>query len=148
MYNNLENIASTIDNLSKKDWKKLFDLIPRIEQTKHFTLEKGLEKDPVSGDIIIKPISEKKIVRELVYILDELNLLIDFNWVDWKEGREIDVGKDFENQDTITLLKLISAYIRNDRYCDGLLASKFENRSIEKILKQIKKNIENNSNTQ
>ncbi len=144
MYNNLENISSTIRKLSKKDWKKLFDLIPEIEQTKDFIEEGGLVKDPNNPDsFIITPIIEKKIVWDLVNILDELDLLIAFNWSNWDEGREIASNQDYENRDTVTLLKLISAFIRNNRFCDGALEGRFSDRSIEKNLKQIKKNVEN-----
>jgi hypothetical protein len=143
MYNNLENISSTIKKLSKNDWEKLFALIPKIEKTKCFIKSGGIVKDPNDPDsFIITPIVEKKIVWELESVLNDLNLLIAFDWAKWDEGREIASKQKFENQDTITLLKLISAFIRNNRFCDGALAGKFEDKSIEKILKQIKKNIE------
>lgn len=143
MYNDLKNISSTIENISKKNWDKLFKLIPDIEKTKDFIQSGGIVDDPNNPDgFMITPIIEKKIVWDLEKTLDELNLLIAFDWSNWDEGRKIASNQDFENKDTVTLLKLISAFIRNNRFCDGALAEKFENKSIEKILKQIKKNIE------
>lgn len=145
MYSNLKNISSHISRLSKDDWEKLYALIPEIEKTKNFIKSGGLIEDPNDpNSFIITPVIEKKIVWDLENILNELDLLIAFNWSNWDEGREIASNQDFENRDTITLLKLISAFIRNNRFCDGALAARFEDRSIEKILKQIKKNIENN----
>jgi len=144
MYNDLKNISLTIKRISKKDWEKLFKLIPVIEKTKDFVESGGIVDDPNNPEgFMITPIIEKNIVWDLEKTLDKLNLLIAFNWGDWDEGREIASKQDFENKDTITLLKLISAFIRNNRFCDGALASRFEDRSIEKILKQIKKNIKN-----
>lgn len=143
MYNDLNNISLTIKRISKKDWEKLFKLIPEIEKTKDFVESGGIVDDPSNPEgFMITPIIEKKIVWDLEKTLDKLNLLIAFNWADWDEGREIASKQDFENKDTITLLKLISAFIRNNRFCDGALAARFEDRSIEIILNEIKKNIE------
>lgn len=144
MYNDLKNISLTIKSISKKDWEKLFKLIPEIEKTKGFVESGGIVDDPNNPEgFMITPIIEKNIVWDLEKTLDELNLLIAFDWSNWDEGRKIASSQDFEDKDTITLLKLISAFIRNNRFCDGALAGQFENKSIEKILKQIKKNIEN-----
>jgi len=144
VYTKLEKIESVVNSLSRKDWENIFALIPEIEKTNNFIEGGGLIEDPDDPDgYIITPVIEKKIVWELEDILDKFDLLIAFNWSNWDEGREIASNQDFENQDTITLLKLISAFIRNNRFCDGVLAEKFKDRSIERILNQIKNNIEN-----
>lgn len=142
MYSNLTNISKVINELSLKEWDRVFRLIPEIEKTKCFVKSGGIVDDPNNPEgFMITPIIEEKIVWDLEKTLDELNLLIEFDWPNWDEGRKIASNQDFENKDTVSLLKLISAFIRNNRFCDGALAEKFENRSIEKILKQIKKNI-------
>lgn len=143
MYSKLSDISEVIRNLKLKDWNKVFKLIPEIEKTDDFIENGGIVNDPNDPEgFMITPIVEKKIVWDLENTLDELNLLIDFDWPGWEEGRKIASNQDFENKDTVTLLKLISAFIRNNRFCEGALAEKFEDKSIEKILKQIKKNIE------
>ena len=143
MYSKLADINKVIDGLSLDDWNRLFYLIPEIEKTNDFIKSGGLVDDPDDPDgFIITPVTEKKIVWDVVGTLNDLNLLIDFNWPAWDEGRMLANNQNFVNKDTVTLLKLISAFIRNNRFCDGALAEKFEDRSMEKILKQIKKNIE------
>jgi len=142
MYSSLTDISKVINQLSLKDWERVFKLIPEIEKTKDFIESGGIVDDPNNPEgFMITPIIEKKIVWDLVETLDELNLLIAFSWSAWDEGRKIASRQDFENKDTVTLLKLISAFIRNNRFCDGALAEEFQNKSIKKILKQIKKNI-------
>ena len=144
MYTDLKDINSVISKLSKKDWQKLFDLIPEIEKTKNFIESGGWVEVPDNPEgFVIKPVIEKQIVWDVVDTLDELNLLIAFDWGKWDEGRKIASNQDFKNRDTITLLKLISAFIRNNRFCDGALEGRFSDRSIEKILKQIRQNVEN-----
>ena len=70
------------------------------------------------------------------------NLVIPFNWSKWDKGREIVNNGIYKNLDTITLLKILTAFIRNNRFCDGALAERFKDRSIETILNEIKNNIE------
>jgi len=138
MYTKLEEINSVIGKLTIKDWKKLFELIPKIKKTKDFVKSGGIVEDSNNPEgFMITPIIEKKIVWNLEKTLDELNLLIAFDWPKWDEGRKIASTQQYENIDTVTLLKLISAFIRNNRFCDGALAERFEDRSIEKILKQM-----------
>ncbi len=73
----------------------------------------------------------------------ELDLIIPFNWSHWDYGKEIFEKGDYTNLDTITLLKLLTAFIRADHFSYGAgLASRFKDRTIEKILKEIKKNTE------
>jgi len=144
MYSNLETISSKIEKLSKDDWEKLFILIPKIENTKNFIESGGIIKDPNNPNrFMITPIIERSIVWDVEDVLDKLDLLVAFEWSKWNKGKEIIAKQSFENLDTITLLKLISVFIRNNRFCDGVLAKRFEDKSIERILKQIKKNIKN-----
>lgn len=139
----LENISVHLKKLSKKDWEKLFALIPIIESTEHFIEGGGLvesKKDPES--FTITSIIESKVVYDFEHIMYEFDLVIPFNWSKWDRGREIVKKGNYVNLDTLTLLKILTAFIRNNRFCDGALAARFEDRTIEKILKELKKNIE------
>jgi hypothetical protein len=143
MISKLIDISKVIDELSLKDWERLFKLIPEMEKTKDFIKGGGIIDDPNDPEgFMITPIVEADIVQVFEKTLYDLSLIIDFNWPGWDEGRTIADDQDFENKDTVTLLKLFTAFVRNNRFCDGVLAQKFEDRTIEKILKQIKKNIE------
>ena len=141
-----ETISAHIKKLSENDWGKLFALTPKIESTKEFV--KGgeiIEDDNDPESFVITPIIEDKVVWDFECIMYELDLVIDFNWPHWDDGREI-VGKgNYSNLDTITLLKILTSFIRNNRFCDGALAERFEDRTIEKILRLIEDNIKNES---
>jgi len=139
----IETISTHLKKLSENDWEKLFALIPQIESSKDFIESGGIiegKKDPES--FIITPIIETKVVLDFESIMYELGLVIPFNWSIWDEGREIVEKGNYSNLDTITLLKILTSFIRNNRFCDGALAARFEDRAIEKVLKEIKKNIE------
>ena len=102
----------------------------------------GIMPDPHhNGGFIITPVESAAVVYRLIEILDQLNLLIDFDWPGWDEGRRLAASDSFEGLDSITLLKLLTAIIRNDRFCDGALAAAFQHGIIEKILSQLKRNV-------
>lgn len=142
----LENIKQHIDKLKHADWQRLFDLIPRIEKNRKFG-ENLLPIEDKEGNIQISPMMPEKIVHDFTDIMYELDLVIGFNWSAWDEGRKIASENKYENLDTITLLKLLTALIRNDRFCDGVLVARFEDGSILKILKELKGNINKLKNT-
>ena len=143
MFLDIKNISSHLNKLSNRDWEKLFSLIPQIEETEKFIKGGGLIEDVNDpNSFIITPIIEIKIVHDFQKVLAKLGLIINFDWSGWDEGRIIAKKMNFENLDTVTLLKLLTAFVRNNRFCDGALAARFEDRTIEKILKEVKKNIE------
>lgn len=52
-----------------------------------------------------------------------------------------DESFDFDSADLIKKCKLITAIVRNDRFCEGALVSAFESGLILKILKSIEKTV-------
>ena len=135
-----QEIIKHINQISLKDWNRLFDLIPKIQTTLKFGEWKGGKQE--SGDVFILPsVIEDKIVFDFIEIMYELELVIDFNWPEWHEGRKIASNSDFNNLSTITLLKLLTSFIRNNRFCEGALVGRFEDKTIEKILIELKRNI-------
>lgn len=140
----LENTLAHIEKISNKDWEKLFALIPIIESTKEFSTGGELIEDKNDPDsFIITPEFAIQIVDDFLNIMTELDLIIPFAWSRWDYGKTIFEKEEYNNLDTITLLKLLTAFIRADHFSYGAgLASKFEDRTIEKILNEIKKNID------
>ena len=69
--------------------------------------------------------------------------MIDFDWGKWDEGREMAQNKDFDfdTVDIPTKCKLITAFVRNDRFCTGALAGAFTSGIMLRILKSIEKQL-------
>lgn len=136
-----ENISSHIDSLSNADWGKLFSLIPIIESSDKFITEGGLEMDGDDPETMhITPVQSAKIVYDFEKVMYDLGLVIDFNWANWNEGEKIASQSNFENLESVTLLKLLTAFIRNNRFSDGALAGRFKDGTIANILKELQKN--------
>lgn len=137
-----DNFIETINGLSKIDWKPLLNLIPEIEKTSVFGEMRGgeiIEKGVISLPYLV----ESSIVSLFHEIIYKIPIVIDYNWVSWDEGRKIvnDENFNFDSVDIPTLCKIITAIVRNDRFCDGALVSAFESGLILKILKSIKHQI-------
>ena len=140
---NEENYIGIINSYDRKYWKSLLDLIPEIEATKKFGEMAGGEKD--DGEIIQMPYYiESPVERRFQKSVGELGILISFDWPKWDDGRKIarNVEFDFDSIDIPTKCKLITAIIRNDRFCEGALIAAFDSGLILKILKSINKQLD------
>ena len=102
----------------------------------------GGEKDD-KGTIRLPYCIEAPIVSRFLEIVYSLPIMINFDWGAWEEGRKIasDENFDFDTLDISTKCKLITAIVRNDRFCEGALVSAFESGLILRILKSIEKQI-------
>ncbi|RKZ14292.1 hypothetical protein DRQ53_11845, partial [bacterium] len=83
------------------------------------------------------------VVSRFFEIVYGMPLIISFDWGAWDEGRTIASDKDFDLDalDLPTLCKLITAIVRNDRFCEGALVAAFESGLILRILGSIQKQI-------
>jgi hypothetical protein len=64
MISKLIDISKVIDELSLKDWERLFKLIPEMEKTKDFIKGGGIIDDPNDPEgFMITPIVEADIVQ-------------------------------------------------------------------------------------
>ena len=107
----------------------------------------GGDKDE-KGIIQFPYMIQAPIISEFLEIVYSLPIIISFNWGSWNDGRKIarDENFDFDTLDLPTKCKLITAIVRNDRFCEGALVSAFESGLILKILKSIEKQITESEN--
>ena len=64
----------------------------------------------------------------------------EFDWGEWQESatRYIESREMVESADAVTIQKLLTTHVRADRFCDGHLASMFENGHIVAVLRRLK----------
>lgn len=75
-------------------------------------------------------------MRQAVQTVYDVNLVVGFAWPEWEDGRRL---IDRETFDPATLswaqtVGLLTALIREDRFCEGALAESFENGRIPRLL--------------
>jgi hypothetical protein len=136
------NCKNKINGFTYQDWQPLMALIPEIENTSNFGEWSGGNKDE-EGVVQIPYCVQATIVSQFIEIVYAIPIIIDFDWGAWDEGRNIarDNNIDFDTIDLLNKCKLITAIVRNNRFCEGALVSAFESGLILKILKSIEKEI-------
>jgi hypothetical protein len=137
------NYKEKIYAFNRQDWQPLIELIPKIESTSKFGEWADGEKDEKEITQLSYRI-QAPIVSKFLEIVYSLPIIIIFDWGAWEEGRKIASNEDF-NFDILDLpakCKLITAIVRNDRFCEGALVSAFESGLILRILKSIEKQID------
>ncbi|MDX9694302.1 MAG: DUF6508 domain-containing protein [Bacteroidales bacterium] len=138
----LEDFPSHINSLTKEDWNKLFALIPKIEQTKSFG-KVVIDKKSKSRVQQFPYVEFNSLGREFLALIDELKLIVVFDWMSWKEGKQMLDDKNYEGLDAVALCKLITTIVRADRFSEGYLLSAFEDGDMLTILKELKKQVQN-----
>ena len=136
-----ENYREKIQSYTAFDWKPLLELIPQIEETVDFGIWDEVKVE--DGVMILPHINPAEIVNRLNTIVYDIPIIIDFKWSSWDEGRKMlqKENFDYDSIDIPTKCKLISAIVRNDRFCEGALVDAFESGQILKILKSIERQI-------
>lgn len=130
-----------INAMTKESWEPLLALIPIIEKTEKFEGDVQIKENDDGIIFNLGQTDEAEIVEKFRKVAYEIPIVIDFNWPAWDEGRKIvsDINFDFDSIDIPTKCKIITAILRNNRFCDGVLAAYFESGLILKVLKSIKK---------
>jgi hypothetical protein len=139
---NEDNYIEIINSYDRGHWQPLLDLIPVIESTEIF--EDIPDNDKVDSEIFQMPsLIRSSLAMKFSSLVYKLGIIISFDWPHWDEGRAIANKEDFDFDliDIPTKCKLITAVVRNDRFCDGALIGAFETGFILKILQSIKKQL-------
>jgi len=120
-----DSIDEEFLRISKEDWGKLIALIPEIEKTDYSSVKTGWDYPEIVSNF-----------HDIVY---DKNMVLLFDWPKWTEGIELLENRnvDFTELDLITLCKLITVIVRNNRFSTGYLGSCFENGIILKILYRV-----------
>ncbi len=137
------NYIERINSYTEQDWKPLLDLIIDIEQVNKFGDDTEALKLLEKGIIHMNPYVEHEIVQQFRDVVYAIPIMIDFDWGSWDEGRKIvsDDNFDFDSIDIPTKCKIITAIIRNDRFCSGRLVEAFESGMMLKVLYSIREQL-------
>ena len=138
-----ENYIEVIESYQKKDWQPVFDLIQEIDSSDKF-YEIVESKKNEDGVISMPYFKTSETIDKFLKIVHNLPLMVVFDWSGWEEGTNMinDIDFDYDKIDIPTKCKIITAIVRKDRFCEGTIASAFEDGLILKILKSIQKQVQ------
>ncbi|HOI01105.1 MAG TPA: DUF6508 domain-containing protein [Bacteroidales bacterium] len=131
-----------INAIPREDWQPLFELIPEIERSEEFGEMLG-GNDNEKGEMMWPFWVEEEVITRFRDIIYNLPVTVAFNYMEWDEGKEMASKQDFDFDtiDVPTKCKIITAIMRNDRFCDGALISAFESGLMLALLKSIQRQV-------
>lgn len=110
----------------------LLAYLPRFEipSVRHYELTTKLSLDPYAYSLD---------VDEFVTALYETGFIYEFDWPTWlrSEGRQYLLPGALAEADLETLRKLLTAHVRQDRFCSGHLASILDSGHFVEILRRL-----------
>ena len=129
--------GEAIMKLTDEDWDALKAISMRIQShTGVWGKTKGGNKDE-NGVIEMPYIVRDPLISEFVEFMYDHDLVVQFDWSEWDEGREwyrLQDESKYEHLNIETALKLLTAVIRNDRFHEGALVNAFESGDFPKII--------------
>jgi hypothetical protein len=126
--------------LSPEALSQLRDLVARIEQHQGPWSTVGGGERQSNGAITMPWVQMHSLAYEAMAFLYDNELVIPFDWPAWEEGRAIfrdRTSGTFERLDRMTVLKLLTAVARNDRFNEGAWADLFDAGDGRRLLKRL-----------
>lgn len=126
---NIQQAVANYRNLSKENIEVLRAISARIQD---YVGEWGVRHDnerTVFGVLVMPWVEQYPLIQDFVSFMYENDLVVKFRWTEWQEGRDwyaLDDESKYDKLGVETVLKLLTAVIRNDRFNEGALISAFE----------------------
>jgi Family of unknown function (DUF6508) len=130
-----EELPNHLASIEPEAWARFYDLTRSIYNEGNF------------GEIIDAPKRTEAYlefpqwrytdkIAEFVKMTYELNIVVPFDWREWKEGQEMinNTEQDYAQHDAVTLCKLITMIVRAERFYEGYLNTCLQNGSVLKIV--------------
>jgi hypothetical protein len=130
-----EDFAERINSMNKGDFIKLLELIPQFQLNPDFG--KIVVDEKTKEDVSVMPYyAPSELISEFIKIVYDMDIILPFDWIKWREGESLlsQNPQNFSNLDLLTLCKLITAIVRNDRFTEGYLLSKCNDGTVTNIL--------------
>jgi hypothetical protein len=119
------------------DFASFLPIAEGISGLTEFGRWRGGERNE-DGSFVMPWVDRHETVSEFVRAFHDCGIVFPFDWSGWDEGREMAEWDDFTGVDMLTLRKLLTAIIRNDRFCEGALQEALEDGVIQRIVVAMK----------
>lgn len=132
--------VSKFQTLSNTDIETLHSLNQRIQSYNGKWGERHSGKKLESGANTLPYTEQSEPIQEFVQFMYDKDLVINFDWSKWQEGRDWFASEDeakYQDLDIETSLKLLTAVIRNDRFNEGALVRAFEDGTLPKVVERL-----------
>jgi len=136
---NEENLSQQLADIPKYKWQEFFRITDDLKNSQKFGEIDGgiINKEGIS---ILPQYEATKEVSLFVKKCYEIPLMVDFDWMSWEEGSNLlnTPKTDYASLPLETLVKLLTAIIRADRFHEGYILSKCEKGSLLGVIEVIR----------
>ena len=125
--------------LTPEGIKKILEFLPKFQDAK-FKPGKWHSSEQIKENTLTFPYYEYSIlVSKFLRTLYDEGFIYPFDWGSWDYGVKLSRNPELvQKANLLTLRKLITAHIRQDRFCEGHLASIFESGLVVRLLERLK----------
>ena len=130
-----ELLRGHLSTIPRQKWEELLSSIPGVFR------EAESVAPCVEGDSETSPADDySQGLSKFVALCYEMGLVIDFDWMHWKEGATYlkDNSKKVVEADLETVVKLITSHIRNDRFDEDWLEDLLDNGHLTALLRRLR----------
>ncbi len=124
--------------INQDQWDSIFSILNQINcdvspQLKFYQV----------GQVIIDSSRDHELKSQIIEVIYTNELIYPFDWTNWKEGINFieSEQKTYEDKDVMFLIKLLTVHVRKDRFCEGWIDEKLNDKTIFQILNTIKNKI-------
>lgn len=131
-FQSFEEVEEYLFAIPKEKWDEFFNLIPRMEIEEDYTYPKSEDdKSPYPNT--------NKLYSDFIKLYSKTGLYIRFNWAEWEYGRTIENDLEkLKSERFAHLPMLLTAIVRNNRFCEGVLLAHLQEKFILNIIKAMK----------
>lgn len=123
--------------VSNEALKQLAGLIKELEQHEGPWWE---DRSVREGKTVILDSWSDPLAHKFMKFLYDNNLIVDFDWGSWQEGRDFfkdSSSQKYEKLNKLFILKLLTAVARNSRFNEGAWANLFETGEAQQLFKKL-----------
>lgn len=144
-----EEIAAVLAAISPDGWDRLWRAVDELDGVQggssalvHWaggeqvgtTMVRGVEKPVHLMPYAVYSDAVNRLVRQLY----ELQLVTTFNWPEWEGTDRYRSGRDLAEAPVADAVRLITAVVRSDRFCDGAIATAIEDGTLPAALRRLR----------
>lgn len=132
---NLKELEEHLPTIRTENWRRLLNCVPGVvgEDRSSYTRE-------VDDLTALNSEEREEMITSFVDLCYDMGLVIDFDWMHWKEGPTYveNNSEKVAEADLETVIRLVTAHIRNDRFSEGWLESLLDNGHLVILLRRLK----------
>jgi hypothetical protein len=137
-------ITKTVSEVSKENWQKLCkysEIFNKMESYGDI-----IQEVPKDGFFPLPYIKYEKEVVDFLKCCRDMGIILSFDWEKWGDRKEYSSDDDkLMTADLETCIKLLTAYLKQEMFCEGHLLFVLKLGQIQKILERISEIVELNN---